>query len=57
LEGGRGVLQAKGHYLRDIEAIWSDESGLPLVVLFDADIVVSPVDVQCGEEGLALQLF
>jgi hypothetical protein len=45
LEGGRGVLQAEGHYFGDVEAVWSDEGCFPLVVLFYANVVVSPVDI------------
>ena len=50
LERGGGVGKPEEHYRWFEEAFMCDESGLPLVTVFDADIVVPPADVKLGEQ-------
>jgi len=49
-EGGRGVGEAKEHNGRFKEAFVGDEGGLPLMSVFDADVVVTPSDVKLSED-------
>ena len=49
LEGGRGVGKTEEHYSWFEESLMSDESGFPLVSVFDLDIVISPPNVKFGE--------
>ena len=52
LECGRGVGKPEEHHRRFKEAFMRDEGGLPLVAIFDVNVVVPPADVklskQCG---------
>ncbi len=57
LEGGRGVGQPEEHYLRFEQSFGCLERGLPFVPFLDSDVVVSPLYVKFGEEGLSLELF
>ena len=50
LECRRGVGKSKEHYHWFEEAFVCDEGGFPLVAVFDADIVISPMDVELGEQ-------
>ena len=49
LEGGRGVSKAEEHDSGFEEAFWGEKRGLPLVPLFDANVVISPTNVELGE--------
>src|SRR5712664_3941476 len=49
LESGRTVGEAEEHNQGLKESSVRAESGLPLVTFLDADIVVSPADIQLGE--------
>jgi hypothetical protein len=49
LEGGGGVGETKKHYRRFEKTFISDEGGLPLVSIFDSDVIVSPSYVYFGE--------
>ena len=50
MEGGGGVAQAKEHYGGFEQSFVGDKGCLPLVSISDADIVVSPSDVEFGED-------
>ena len=50
LEGGGGVAQAKEHYGGFEQSFVGDEGSFPLVSISDADVVVSPPDVEFGED-------
>ena len=45
----RGVGEPKEHYCWFEEAFVRDEGSLPLVAIFDADVVIVPADVKFGE--------
>ena len=49
LERCWGISKSKEHHSWFEEAFMCDEGSLPLVTIFDANIVVSPVDVKLGE--------
>jgi hypothetical protein len=49
LEGGWGVSKAEKHDGGFEEAFWGEERGLPFIPLFNANIVISPSDVELGE--------
>ena len=49
LEGSRGVGKAKEHYCRFKQPFISDESGFPLVAIFDLHIVIPPANIKLGE--------
>ena len=51
LEHGRGVAETEKHDCGFIETKRSDESGLPLIFCANANIVISPLDVEFGEES------
>jgi len=50
LEGGGGVGEAKEHDSGFKETFMGDEGGLPLVSVFDADVVVAPSNIELGED-------
>ena len=56
LEGGGGVAEAEGHDEGLEEAKGAFESGLPLVAMLDANIVVAPTDVELCKVARALEL-
>jgi hypothetical protein len=49
LEGHGGVGKSEEHYCGFKEALVGDEGGLPLVSVFDSDIVVPPSNVELSE--------
>ena len=49
LEHGGGVAKAEKHDSGFKESLVGNEGGLPLVTIFDLDIVVSPMDIELGE--------
>ena len=49
LEHCWGVGESKAHYSWFKEALMCDKGSLPLVAIFDADVVVSPADIKLGE--------
>ena len=49
LECHRGVGKSKEHYCWFKEAFVRNEGSLPLVAVFGADVVVTPIDVKLGE--------
>ena len=50
LKCGRRVGKSKEHHRWFEEALVRDEGGLPLVAIFDANIVVSPANIKLGEQ-------
>ena len=56
LECGRGVAKAKEHDCQFEESFVRDEGRLPLVAIFDADIVVPPTNIEFGEVASVFQL-
>ena len=51
LEGGGSVAESKEHDGGFKESHGGDESGLPLIFLLDANVVISPMNVKFGEQG------
>ena len=51
LEGGGSVAESKEHDSGFKESHGGDESGLPLIFLSDANVVISPTNVKFGEQG------
>jgi len=49
-EGGGGVGEAEEHNGRFKEAFVGNKGGLPLMSIFDADVVVAPSDVKLSED-------
>ena len=49
LEGGGSIAEPKEHGFK--ESHGGDESGLPLIFLSDANVVISPTNVEFGEQG------
>ena len=56
LEGGWGVSKAKEHECWFIEAVASFEGSFVFVTLLDADVVISPMDVQFSIDVGASQI-
>src|SRR5258708_5179615 len=50
LECCRGVAQSEEHDSWFEQTSIGSECGLPLIALFDPDIVEPPAEVKCGEE-------
>ena len=46
-----GITETKKHDSGFKEAEGSDECGLPLILLPNADVIVSPLDIELGEKG------
>src|SRR5277367_4876844 len=57
LKGGRGVSEAEEHDSWFEETPRCLKGGLPLVALFDADVVIPPADVELAKKSLALHAF
>ena len=57
LKGGGGIGETTEHYGRFEESFMSDESGLPLVSIFDMDIAIPPADVELGEDLCSLEFI
>ena len=56
LERGWGVCKSEVHDIRFKEAVFHFERCLVLISFFDMDIVVSPSDVEFGEDPGILYL-
>src|SRR5712675_2129705 len=52
LEGGGGVGETEEHDRRFVQPIICDEGSLPLVAFFDTHVVVTPANVELGEQLL-----
>ena len=57
LEGGRGIGETKEHHHRFEEPFMGDEGSFPLMSIFDSDIIVSPLDVELGEDFHPLKVI
>ena len=55
LECGRGVAKAKEHDCWFEESFVGDKGSLLLVTIFDADIIVSPMNVKLSEVASIFQ--
>ena len=51
LECWRSIAEAKKHNGGFIETKGSNECGLPLIIFANMNIVITPSDVEFGEEG------
>ena len=51
LEGGGSIAEPKEHDGGFKESHGGDQSGLPLIFLLDANVVISPTNVEFGEQG------
>ena len=51
LECGWCIAEAKEHDGGFKESHGGDERRFPLVFLLDADVIVSPADIELGEQG------
>jgi hypothetical protein len=47
----RYIGKAEEHDCGLKKSLWGEESSLPLVPVFDADIIVSPSDIKFSEQG------
>jgi hypothetical protein len=50
LEGGRGIIHAEEHDHRFKEAFMDNEGTFPLISFFDVNIVITPSNVEFGED-------
>ena len=57
LEGGGSVAEPKEHDGGFKESHGGDESGLPLIFLSDANVVIPPTNVKFGEQGGLLHVI
>ena len=57
LKGGREIAKTKEHYSQFKESFMGDESSLPLMSVFDMDIVIPPSDVKFGENLCSLEFI
>ena len=57
LEGGRRVAESKEHHGRLIEPKRGREGRLPSVLRSDEDVVISPSDVEFGEDLAVLEFI
>ena len=55
LESGGGIGETKEHHCQFEESFMGDEGSLPLMSVFDSDIIVSPLDVELGEDFHSLE--
>jgi hypothetical protein len=51
LEGGGGIGEPEEHHLRLKQASIGSKRSLPFVPCFDADVIISPADVELGEKS------
>ena len=57
LEGGGGIGETKEHHCRFEEPFMGDKGSFPLMSIFDSDIIVSPLDVELGEDFCPLKFI
>jgi hypothetical protein len=55
LEGGGGISETEKHYGWFEESFVGDERRLPLISVFDPDVIVSPTYIHLGEVFSALE--
>ena len=56
LESWEGITAAEKHDSGFVEAKGGDEHGFPLVFFSDVDVVVSPADIELGEQHGVLHI-
>ena len=57
LKGGGGIGKIKEHYGQFKESFMGDGSGLPLMSIFDTDIVIPPTDIKFGKNLCSLEFI
>ena len=57
LEHRRSIAETEKHDCGFVEAEGSNEGGFPLIFFSNANIVISPSDVEFGEEGGVLHVI
>ena len=57
LKGGRGIGKTKEYYGWFEESFMGNESSLPLVPVFDTDIVIPPTDIKLDENLCSLEFI
>ena len=57
LESGRGIGETKEHHDWFKESFMCDEGSFPLMPIFDSDIIVSPSNVELGEDFCLLEFI
>ena len=57
LESGGGVGETEEHHCRFKESFVGNEGSFPLMPIFDLDIIVSPLDVELGEDFCPLEFI
>ena len=57
LKGSGEIDKTKEHYSWFKESFLDDKSGLPLISVFDMDIVIPPVDVKFGKNLCSLEFI
>ena len=57
LKSGGGIGETKEHHSGFKESLMDDEGRFPLMPVFDSDIIVSPSDVEPGEDFCPLEFI
>ena len=57
LEGGGGIAESKEHDGGFKESHGGNESSFPLILLLNANVVISPTNVEFGEQGGLLHVI
>ena len=57
LERWRSIAETKKHDCGFIEVEGSNECSLPLIFFMNANVVISPSDIEFGEEGGILHVI
>ena len=57
LESGGGIGETEEHYCRFKESFMGDEGSFPLISVFDSDIIISPSDIELGEDFCPLEFI
>ena len=57
LKGGRRIGKTEEHYGWFEESLMDDESSFPLVPILDMDVVISPMDIELGENLFPLEFI
>ena len=57
LEGGRSIAESKEHDSGFKKSHGGDEGGFPLIFFSDANVVVSPTNVEFGKQGGFLHII
>ena len=57
LEGGGSIAESKEHDGGFKESHGGNESSFPLIFLLDANVIISPMNVELGEQGGFLHII